>query len=273
MPDTVIGPNGDLIQTYDGPPPVIPASLPLKPKQKAYDPFAGSKPFSGNTGGHKDPYGSFDFGAPAEVSYENALAAYLEKMGEVSGIFGKSIGPDSGRFGVLGNVLTRMLSNPEGFDAKTRQAVMTRLAEREAGTRTDQQRRGTQMAGSSGFRGNQVGVEQMLQELRGESSSRLSSAELDFEMQNQQLRQANLQSALSAALQAAGIDASLIGQQADITARAQKPLPLGDTSELPTNFGDVKNRLPGETLAEQIRREAAARAAAQGGSGTGAIYG
>jgi hypothetical protein len=198
----------------------------------------------------------------------------MEKMAEVSGIFGKSIGPDSGRFGVLGNVISQMLANPRGFDAKTKQAALTRLAEREAGINKDVTRRAGQMTNRAGFRGNQIGVEQLLQELRGESASRLSSSELDLEMQDQSLRQQNLQSALASALQAAGIDASLIGQQADITARAQKPLPLEGQGgvQLPSTFGDVKNRLPGESLAEQIRREAAARAAAQVG-GSGSIYG
>ncbi|MBK8583440.1 MAG: hypothetical protein IPL86_16990 [Flavobacteriales bacterium] len=201
-------------------------------------------------------------------SVEDLMRAYNLSKGEVDKIFGQNIGPDNGKFGVLGNILTKLLSNPQGFDAKTRQGVLTRLAEREAGTALDQKRRLARLGTVAG--GQNAGLMTALQEqLRGESSSRLSSAELDFEVEDQKMKQQQLLQALISGVGLAGVGAGQQGQQAQIAAGMQIPVGSGGAGAgagLPTQFGLPANRLPGETMAEQIKREAAARAAANPGA-------
>lgn len=216
-------------------------------------------------------------GGGTGISFEDVLEALNAQEGKVRGALGGPLGIESGQFGQLGQTLMDLLLNPRGFGEEALTAARTRIAEREAGVREGGFRRLSQASSRAGFGGGRAGDVALRESLRGQSGQRITDAEIALDFQNAQLQQQNLQAALQAALGTANISAGQQQQLAQILASAFNPLALeggqfGEggglgESALPTSFGDPANRLPGESLADQIRREAAARQAQQSSVG------
>ena len=212
-------------------------------------------PWGGGTG--------IDFGAVQE--------ALAKQKAEVNSIFGGQLGIGSGQFGALGSVLQNMLTNPQGMNPKDMALARTRIAEREAGVRgTALERMGVSQLGP------RVADSALRESIRGQSGARITDAELALDFQNQQMMQQNLLAALQAALGTAGISAGLAGQHGNITAQMFNPIAAGmggggnqsgpGSKLLPNERGLSENRLPGESLADQLRREASAWEAYYGGA-------
>ncbi len=226
-------------------------------------------------GGAAGGGGAGGFGGTG-ISFEDVLAALEAQEGKVRGAFGAPLGAGTGQFGQLGATLLEMLRNPQGFGAENLRASRTRIAEREAGIRTGGFQRLSNASSRAGFGGGRPGDVALRESLRGQSGARITDAELALDREDALLRQQNLMAALQAALGTANISAGLQGQLGGILGSAFNPLALqgldggpgaGGGGGLPTSFGDVANRLPGESLADQIRREAAARQAQQSSVG------
>jgi hypothetical protein len=206
-------------------------------------------------------------GGGTGIDYDAVRKALAEREGKVDSLFGSPLGIETGQFGLLGKTLSSLLGNPWGFRPEDLQAARTRISEREAGLRTSQLSR----LNASKF-GPRVADYALRESLRGQSASRITDQELALDMSNQQMKQQNFLAAISAALNAAGVSAGLTGQHAQLTAQMFDPIAAGtDTGgsgALPAERGLKENRLPGETLADQLRREAAAWQAHYGGATT-----
>lgn len=208
------------------------------------------------------------------LSYDEAAAALAAQEGKVDSIFNSPLGIESGQFGLLGDTLARLLKNPQGFNEDALRAARTRIAEREASLRTGGFERLTGASGRSGFGKDRLANRTLRESLRGQSGQRITDAEIALEMENAKLQQQSIQAAIQAALGVSSISAGLAGQHAGIAASSYNPLAVGGgygegggggypgSGLLPSSFGSQENRLPGESLADQIRREAAARQAA-----------
>ena len=206
------------------------------------------------------------------IDFDAVKKALAEQEGKVRDIFGGQLGIGTGQFGLLGSTLTNMLSNPQGYDPKDLALARTRISEREAGLRgTALQNLGVSKLGP------RVADAALRESIRGQSGQRITDAELGLDFQNQQMKQQNILAAIQAALGTSQISAGLTGQLGQITASAFNPLsvatPGGGAQEpggsmLPNERGLPANRLPGESLADQLRREAAAWQAYYGGSTT-----
>jgi hypothetical protein len=202
------------------------------------------------------------------IDFKAVADAIAKQKGEVKDIFGKTLGVGSGKFGALESVLADLLKNPWGFNEADLTKARTRISEREAGMRQGAFQRLSEGAG--GFRGGRILDKTLRESMRGQSAQRITDAELALDMANQTMKQQNFVAAIQAALGAAGISGNLVGQEANIFANAFAPLPVGGeggpgSSQLPNERGLPENRLPGESLADQLRREAAAWQAYYGG--------
>lgn len=205
------------------------------------------------------------------IDFELVKKILAEQEGKVRDIFGGKLGIDTGQFGLLGSRLSAMLNNPQGYNERDLQLARTRIAEREAGARAT----AFSNLGSPAL-GQRLADSVLRERIRGDSSQRITDAELQLEFQNQQMKQQNLLAAIQAALGASGISAGLTSDLGQIVASAYNPLPYaggGETqgpgsSMLPNERGLPENRLPGESLADQLRREAAAWQAYYGGNST-----
>lgn len=206
------------------------------------------------------------------IDFDQIKQILAEQEGKVRDIFGGELGIGTGQFGILGSRLASMLTNPQGFNEKDLQLARTRIAEREAGTRA------TALSNlGSPLLGRRLADETLRENIRGQSSQRITDAELALDFQNQQMKQQNLLAAIQAALGSAGISAGLTSDLGQIIAGAYNPLPYAGAgggqegpggSMLPNERGLAENRLPGESLADQLRREAAAWQAYYGGAST-----
>jgi hypothetical protein len=213
--------------------------------------------------------GAPDLGAAAQQAFQDAMRDFDTEIN-------RDIGPE--RFGALGQALLGRSVNPKGFGDEIMQRQMTRLSEREASVRE------SGMGQLATMRGAPSRIESVRNALRGESASRLSSAELDLLTQDAMLAAQNKGIDVPAAVQLALADAGLAQSAAMFKGSVHRPLTGGggmqpDGSLLGAggapliradgsiNVGDPKNRLPGESLADQIRREAQERAQAQAGWG------
>lgn len=205
------------------------------------------------------------------IDFEAIKKALADQAAKVDGIFGGQLGVGTGQFGQLGSVLSGMMGNPTGFNPADMQKARTRIAEREAGIRTGQLSR----LNASKF-GPRVADFSLRESLRGQSGQRITDQELALDMADQQMKQQNWMAAIQAALGTAGISAGLTGQHAQIVGNSNSAFAAGEgggqsgpgSSQLPNERGLPQNRLPGESLADQIRREAAAWQAYYGGAST-----
>jgi hypothetical protein len=202
------------------------------------------------------------------IDFKAIADAIAKQKGEVKDIFGRTLGVGSGKFGALESVLAGLLQNPWGFNEADLTKARTRISEREAGMRQGAFQRLSEGAG--GFKGGRVLDKTLRESMRGQSSQRITDAELALDMANQTMKQQNFMAAIQAALGTAGISAGLVGQEADIFANAFAPVPVAGqegpgSSQLPLERGLKENRLPGESLADQLRREAGAWSVYYGG--------
>jgi hypothetical protein len=233
--------------------------------------YGGNKPDWGGTFANLPSIGAPNLGAITQEQFEAAMADFDKEIG-------RDIGP--GRFGAFGAAMGARAIQGQGFGDAIMKRILTRLAEREAGVRAAGQNDLANVMARGGLAGNTSAAEALRQSLVAQSSSRLSSAELDAEIQDAMLRKQDEASARQAALGLTGIDADLAkaaalfkgsiprplvggggkrGADGSLMGAGGAPLVYGDGR---TNVGDPRNRLPGESLADQIRREAGERAAA-----------
>ena len=228
-------------------------------------------------------------GGAGVPNFEETARAREQLVSEIQRALGGQLGFGSGQFGQVGGVVGDLLRDPSVIGGENLRLAQGRIAEREAGIRQAQQRR--LQGGQGGGQVSDAARELLSEQLRGQSAGRIASQELDLALQADQLASQNRQSAIQAALQAAGISAGQSSTLAQLLGQLGLPLrggggagsPGGTSAPRPGSvtaggiagsrggtggqgfvaprFGDPRARLPGESLADQIRREAAARAA------------
>lgn len=205
------------------------------------------------------------------IDYDAVRQALAAREGQVDNIYGRTLGVGSGQFGALESTLMQMLTNPQGYNPKDLALARTRIAEREAGVRgTNLEQLGVSKLGP------RVADSALRESIRGQSAQRITDAELGLDFQNQQMRQQNILAAIQAALGTAQVSAGYNSDYARLKASMFDPVAAGSGgggegpggAMLPNERGLAENRLPGESLADQLRREAAAWQAYYGGATT-----